>query len=222
MTFIENYTSRLISLLKAEFKQRLVYVGLQGSYMRGEETDSSDIDIMAVIDALTVKDLEIYKKLIEKAGDSDKSCGFICGREELLNWNRQEICHLVHTTKDLYGSLQEIAPQYSEADVKIYIRLSLDNLYHELCHSRVHSKGEERSNRLKGCFKSLFFILQNIYYVKTGRFYKTKNALAAALDKNDSAVFEAALRISNSDDLDYERDFALLFEWCQKHVQNFK
>ncbi|MBQ9141799.1 MAG: nucleotidyltransferase domain-containing protein [Lachnospiraceae bacterium] len=31
---------------KDEFGDRLLYVGLQGSYLRGEATESSDIDIM--------------------------------------------------------------------------------------------------------------------------------------------------------------------------------
>lgn len=35
-----------------------MYIGLQGSYLRNEETKNSDIDIMAVIDNLSVEDLK--------------------------------------------------------------------------------------------------------------------------------------------------------------------
>ncbi len=43
------YIQTLIELLKVSYKERLLYVGLQGSYLRGEATDHSDIDIMVVI-----------------------------------------------------------------------------------------------------------------------------------------------------------------------------
>ena len=46
---IDEYISSLIELLKVAYRERLLYVGLQGSYLRGEATDHSDIDIMVVI-----------------------------------------------------------------------------------------------------------------------------------------------------------------------------
>lgn len=53
----------MTSLLKRQFGSRLLYVGLQGSYLRGEATDSSDIDIMTMIDGLSVYDLNVYRKV---------------------------------------------------------------------------------------------------------------------------------------------------------------
>lgn len=58
---IEAYTQELLKLLKDIFGERLVYLGLQGSYLRNEQHENSDIDIMAVIDKLTVSDLDSYK-----------------------------------------------------------------------------------------------------------------------------------------------------------------
>lgn len=107
MIRIEEYTQKLIDLLKHAFSDRLVYVGLQGSYLRQEATDTSDIDIMAVIDDLDFADLDRYRSVLEKAGNYELSCGFLCGKDELANWNPLEICHLTHTTKDLFGSLKE-------------------------------------------------------------------------------------------------------------------
>ena len=45
----EKYIQALLSVMKDDFGERLMYVGLQGSYLRGEATEDSDIDIMAVI-----------------------------------------------------------------------------------------------------------------------------------------------------------------------------
>ena len=95
------YIPALIELLKVAYKERLLYVGLQGSYLRGEATNHSDIDIMVVISDMNVADLAKYREAISSLEDYDKSCGFICGIEELQNWNPLEICHLLHTTKDV-------------------------------------------------------------------------------------------------------------------------
>lgn len=46
---VDEYIEQLIDALKAAFGEKLVYIGLQGSYLRQEETENSDIDIMAVI-----------------------------------------------------------------------------------------------------------------------------------------------------------------------------
>ena len=53
----DTYIASLINLLQPVFGERLIYVGLQGSYLRGEATETSDIDIMAVIRDMTVADL---------------------------------------------------------------------------------------------------------------------------------------------------------------------
>ena len=133
------YIPALIELLKAAYKERLLYVGLQGSYLRNEATDHSDIDIMVVIRDMSVADLAKYREAISSLEDYDKSCGFICGIEELKNWNPLEICHLLHTTKDYYGTLAKLVPEYTETDVRNFVKMSLGNLYHEICHRYIHA-----------------------------------------------------------------------------------
>ena len=85
----------------------MIYIGLQGSYLRHEEKNS-DIDIMAVVDGLSVTDLGLYREALISVGNYRKSCGFICGKAELKNWNPLEICHLLNTTKDYYGQLKNL------------------------------------------------------------------------------------------------------------------
>ena len=83
MLRIDEYIDKLINSLKDVFGERLMYIGLQGSYLRNEETKNSDIDIMAVIDNLSVEDLKTYQKALVSVGSFDKSCGFICGKDDL-------------------------------------------------------------------------------------------------------------------------------------------
>ena len=59
---IDNYLEKLISRCKESFGDRLVYVGLQGSYLRGEATENSDIDVMIVLDGFSVEEWWRRKK----------------------------------------------------------------------------------------------------------------------------------------------------------------
>lgn len=71
---IDEYMDSLISVLKESFEKRLLYIGLQGSYLRHEEKQNSDIDIMAVVDGLSVTDLGIYREALISVGNYNKSC----------------------------------------------------------------------------------------------------------------------------------------------------
>ena len=84
MLRIDEYIDELIILLKDALGERLMYIGLQGSYLRKEETKNSDIDIMAVIDNLSVEDLKTYQKALVSIGNFEKSCGFICSKAEIV------------------------------------------------------------------------------------------------------------------------------------------
>ena len=92
---IDEYIDELTDKLINAFGKRLEYVGLQGSYLRHEETKNSDIDIMVVIDNISVEDLNTYQKSLISIGNYDKSCGFICGKTDLEHWNPLEIFHLL-------------------------------------------------------------------------------------------------------------------------------
>lgn len=91
MIDIKAYMRELVKTLKTVFENRLLYVGLQGSYLRDEATEKSDIDVMVIIDEMKPNDLKEYKKVIKESGNYDKSCRFICESNELLNWNPLEI-----------------------------------------------------------------------------------------------------------------------------------
>lgn len=210
------YIPALIELLKAAYKERLLYVGLQGSYLRNEATDHSDIDIMVVIRDMSVADLAKYREAISSLEDYDKSCGFICGIEELKNWNPLEICHLLHTTKDYYGTLAKLVSEYTETDVRNFVKMSLGNLYHEICHRYTHAPKEKNIAKLPYTYRSVFFILQNLNYLDSGKFIGTKKELREVLSGKDRLVLDTAISLSDGSEFDFDEAFALLFTWCKE------
>ena len=215
MFSIDEYIDKLINALKNIFGERLVYIGLQGSYLRNEETQSSDIDIMAVIDHLSVEDLKTYQKALVSVGNFDKSCGFICGKADLEHWNPLEICHILNTTKDYYGELRNLVPAYTAEDERNYVKLSLNNLFHEICHRYVHADRERNITKLPITCKSVFFIMQHLYYLSSGNFVQTKRELLECVQDGDKAVLELSMSLQNGIDYDFDRAFSVLFSWCQ-------
>lgn len=220
MIDIESYIEQLIVLLKDCFGSRLVYVGLQGSYLRGEATDNSDIDIMAVVDGLSVSDLDAYRAAIQSLEHFDKSCGFICSKEDLANWNPLEICHLLNCTKDYFGVLKELVPVYTEEDVRNFVKMSVNNLYHEICHRYIHGDREKNVAKLPGTYKGVFFILQNLYYLTHGKFVVTKAELLQVLEGKNRAVLERSIMLNSGKSYDFAESFEFLFTWCQELLKS--
>ncbi len=211
----ESYISHLTDLLKHQFDSRLVYVGLQGSYIRGEATDSSDIDIMVIIDNLSISDLDSYRSTISSLEESDKSCGFICSKTDMANWNPLEIFHILNSTRDYYGVLKELVPEYSESDIKNFVKFSLNNLYHEICHRYIHADKGKNIAKLPLTYKGVFFILQNLHYLKCGEYIQTKSELLPLLADKDHMVLKRSIELGSGIQYDFSDSFELLFTWCQ-------
>ena len=54
----ETWMADLLPQLLQTFGARLRYLGLQGSYRRGEATEASDIDVVVLLDVVALDDLD--------------------------------------------------------------------------------------------------------------------------------------------------------------------
>ena len=213
MFALDSYLNDLISSCRTSFAERLLYLGLQGSWLRGEAHESSDIDVIVILDRFCVQDMDRYREILNKIGFYERSCGFICGRDELLRWNPLELCQLRHTTKDLFGVLTDYLPSATREDEVKYVKLSLGNLYHELCHRYIHADRERNVAAFRGSCKGVFFLMQNLHYLESGRFILTKKELKEAVSAEDRRALELA---ELPDGFDFDQAFSVLFAWCQR------
>ena len=213
MLDVGEYLQKLIGACKYAFGDRLVYVGLQGSFMRNEATDKSDIDVMIVLDGFSVADMDEYRDILKNIGDYEKSCGFICGKDEMIRWNPLEVCQLRHTTKDLFGELKDFLPPATREDEINYVKLSLGNLYHELCHRYIHADRDKNVARFRGTCKSVFYLIQNLHFLESGCFILSKKDLKKAVVQEDRIILELA---ELPDGYNFDQAFTSLFAWCQR------
>ncbi len=209
---LDKYLADLILNCRSAFGERLLYVGLQGSWLRGEAHENSDIDIMVILDGFSVRDMDTYRGILKEIGFYERSCGFICGKDEMKRWNPLEVCQLRQTTKDLVGVLTDYLPPATREDEINYVKLSLGNLYHELCHRYIHEDREKNAAKLRSTCKGVFFLIQNMHFLESSHFILTKTGLKEAVSSEDRRVLELE---ELPDVYDFDQAFSSLFAWCQ-------
>ena len=215
MKEIDVWMDELKNKLLHHFGERLIYLGLQGSFRRGEATKTSDIDVMTVIKDLSIADLDIYRGIVGTMEQSGRACGFICGLTELKNWPRYELFQVMADTKDVYGELKAILPPFSDRDVENFIRINAANLYHALSHRYLYESREQNIRMLPFCYKECFYILMNLTYLRTGEVFSTRKDLLRQLVGDDRAVLETAMGKSPVTEENFQQKFSLLLSWCR-------
>ena len=105
MIQISSWTDSFIQALDARFGSRVWFVGLQGSYSRGEATENSDIDMVVILDELTAADLKTYSDMLDTLEHRELICGFLAGKAQLLHWEPSDLFQFYYDTTPLKGSL---------------------------------------------------------------------------------------------------------------------
>lgn len=217
MIQINEWMPALVGKLKAHFSERLLFAGLQGSYRRGEATEKSDIDVVLILDELGVQDLRVYREILDSMPEGEKSCGFVSGRREFRNWPKYEIFQLSRETKAWYGELEPLLPEVGEKDIRDSIKISAAGMYHAICHMYLHGHGADNVSEIRGHYKTAFFLLQLLHYVRSGAYVETREELLARLDDREQRILSIGM---NWDSLEEERRenpdffFELLINWA--------
>jgi len=219
---IENWIKEYLAALEALFPGRLVFVGLQGSYGRGEATDSSDIDMVVILDEAKPEDLRAYAGMLDTLPNRDKACGFISGIRELENWERSDLFQFYYDTTPVFGSLDFLRDKIKPEDIRRAVRMGACNLYHACGHIMVH---ERSCGILKGLYKSAVFTVQAIAYLQTGAYYRRKADLLEVLQPPERAILETAMALlGQGADIapqDFDRLSDQLFNWASRVIHAY-
>lgn len=203
-----------MAALREAFGERLLCMGLQGSYLRGEVRPDSDIDLLVVLDHVDLTDLDHFHEAMRTVPEGDKAVGFTCGRDELAAWPAYELAQFEHGTQVWHGNLCALLPAYGPADVRLDARVSVANLYHMTNHTYLTTRelsADARLDALRAMLKGFFFSLQIVHAVRAGVFVPTKCELLAALD-DPSEHMLLAHSIDPSEAR--EEDYSTLQQWC--------
>lgn len=211
--WMEDFLARM----RVCFGSRLAFVGLQGSRGRGEGTADSDIDVVVILDRLTIKDLDAYRAAAADLPHRELLCGFVSGREELARWDAADLFQFYHDTTPYLGDLDFLLPRVDEAAVRRAVHLGACNIYHACCHNYLHEREPEI---LKACCKSAFFVLQARYYLETGAYISRKADLLDRLAGADRAVLESLLSGAFAER--FTECSGLLLDWASGLIRQWK
>ena len=215
MLDINNWLDEFLQKLNETFKSRVWFVGLQGSYGRGEATETSDIDVVVILNEFTVADIQAYNQLLDTLPHRELICGFVSGKDEIMNWEPADLFQFYHDTTPIKGSLDELLPKIDSVAVDRAIKIGACNIYHGCVHNMLHTKNEDI---LKGLYKAASFVVQAIVFKQTGDYIKHQNQLLQAALLDEKIVIETFLKYKNGETVDFNSASEILFEWSKTWI----
>ena len=210
-TWMYNFLQRL----NDTFANRVWFVGLQGSYGRGEATETSDIDIVVILDELTVTDIQTYHDMLDTLSHRELICGFLSGKTEIMNWEPSDLFQFCHDTTPIIGSLDEIMAVIDKSAVSRAIKIGACNIFHGCVHNMLHEKS---GDVLRGLYKSASFVVQAIVFKQTGRYMKQQEELRMVAAPNEQAIINTFLRLKNGATVDFIPMSDALFAWAKHWI----
>ena len=215
MIDISVWMQDFLQTLNATFANRVLFVGLQGSYGRGEATETSDIDVVAILDELSASDIQKYNTMLDTLPHREQICGFLSGKDELLNWEPSDLFQFYNDTTPIQGSLDELLAVIDETAVDRAIKIGACNIYHGCVHNILHEKSDEI---LYGLYKSASFVVQAIAFKQTGKYIKTQKDLLGVVSADERKIIEIFLKLKNGDTVEFGTMSEFLFAWAKKQI----
>lgn len=215
MIEIHDWLNDFLKALNDTFAERVWFVGLQGSYGRGEATETSDIDLVVILDELGVADIQAYHAMLDTLPHRELICGFLSGKNELLHWEPSDLFQFYYDTKPIKGSLDALLPLLDSEAVNRAIKIGACNIFHGCVHNMLYEKSEDI---LKGLYKAASFVVQAIVFKQTGAYVIHQKDLFSVVSEDALAIVEGFLRMKNGDAIDFVSMSETLFAWAQKWI----
>ena len=215
MIDITVWMQDFLQTLNETFANRVWFVGLQGSYGRGEATETSDIDVVVILDELYASDIQKYNTMLDALPHREMICGFLSGKDELLNWEPSDLFQFYYDTSPIQGSLDELLAVIDETAVNRAIKIGACNIYHGCVHNMLHKKSEDI---LRGLYKSASFVVQAIAFKQTGKYIKTQKDLLGVVSADERKIIEIFLKLKNGDTVEFGTMSEFLFAWAKKQI----
>lgn len=218
MIEIETWLQAYQQAVGNEFGDRVLFIGLQGSYGRKEATDRSDIDVVLILDKVDIEDLIRYRKTVHKLPYRELLCGFVSGRDEIAAWSKADLFQFYFDTHPIKGSLETLISIVTVADARQAVLLGACNIYHACSHNFLHASDEAA---LRSLYKSAFFVLRAKYYCETGAFLHRKREMKDYIRKEDAAVLQAIMDPACVNRQNFERCTQILLTWSASLIRRY-
>ena len=213
---ITTWMNKFLQRLNEYFGDRVWFVGLQGSYGRGEGTETSDIDIVVILDELSALDIQTYNTMLDSLSHRELICGFLSGKNEILNWEPSDLFQFYYDTKPIKGSLDELLLLIDDVAVNRAIKNGVCNIFHGCVHNMLYEKSEEI---LRGLYKSASFVIQAICFKQTGNYISHQKELLEIVSPDERVIVDTFLGLKNGGIIDFNEMSETLFTWSRNWIK---
>ena len=210
MLEINTWMNSFLSVLSETFGGRVWFVGLQGSYARGEATETSDIDVVVILDELSAADARRYEAMLNTLPYRERLCGFLSGTREVFSWEPSDLFHLYYDTKPIMGNLDELLPLIDGDAVNRAIKIGVCNIFHGCVHNMLYEKSEDI---LRELYKSASFVVQTIVFKQTGKYVSRQKDLLAIASSDEQAIVKTFLDLKSGGTIAFREMSEALFAW---------
>ena len=215
MIEINTWMNGFLKSINEAFGSRVWFVGLQGSYGRGEARDTSDIDVVVILDELSAADIKAYNDMLDTLPHRELICGFVSGKDELLNWEPSDLFQFCNDTTPIIGSLDEVMAVIDEDAVNRAIKIGVCNIYHGCVHNMLHEKSEDI---LRGLYKSAAFVIQAITFKQIGKYIRSQSDLLQIALPEEQRIINTSTYLKNGGAVDFEKMSQELFVWSKAWI----
>lgn len=215
MIDITVWINQFLQTVNDNFGDRVWFVGLQGSYGRGEATETSDIDIVVILDELSVVDIQTYNMILDSLPHRELLCGFLSEKKDILNWEPSDLFQFYYDTTPIKGNLDELLSLIDDTAIDRAIKIGVCNIFHSCVHNMLYEKSEEI---LKGLYKSASFVVQAICFKQTGKYVSRQKDLLSIVSSDERVIIETFLSLRNGGMIDFDEMSEALFVWAKKWI----
>lgn len=219
MIDINSWMKTFLQTLNETFENRVWFVGLQGSYGRGEETETSDIDVVVILDELSALDIYTYNVMLDTLPRRELICGFLSGKNEIIKWEPSDLFQFYYDTTPIVGNLDELLPLLDETAVNRAIKVGACNIFHGCVHNMLYEKNEEI---LRGLYKAASFVVQAIAFKETGNYISHQKELCKVVSDEEQVIVDTFLALKNGGKVDFEQMSEKMFVWAKKWIEKSK
>ena len=212
---ITCWMQNFLLALNESFENRVWFVGLQGSYGRGEATETSDIDVVVILDELSAADIQSYNAMLDTLPHRELICGFLSGKAEIMNWEPSDLFQFCHDTTPIKGNLDEVMAGIDERAVNRAIKIGACNIFHGCVHNMLYEKSEDI---LRGLYKSASFVVQAIAFKQTGSYISHQKELLQVVSFDERVIVETFMNLKNGGTVDFSLMSETLFAWSKKWI----
>ena len=157
--------------------------------------------------------------MLDTLSHRDLICGFLSGKNEIMNWEPSDLFQFCNDTTPIKGSLDDMLTVVDENAVNRAIKIGACNIFHGCVHNMLYENDEDI---LRGLYKSASFVIQAIVFRETGNYISHQRDLIQVVSSDERIIMEVFVSLKNGGTVEFDSMSEILFTWSKKKITENK